>query len=814
MSTSTHPVPVAAEPSSVPGLEDDAEGTRVVLEELKLLGTVRAALDASSGADVSAAKGRALDEARLLELRDDVAVAKPEDLPALFEQMHHLAALRGQRGRSVSGSVDRASPYFGHMRLEETVPASERRPGVAPKRRRDVLLGARSYVDSGEGIRIVDWRHAPVSRIYYRYGEGDDYEETLGDRLVEGVVVARRGVSIVGGELVRVSAPQGVFVRSKDGPWRRVAAQRARLQTEKQWSARTGDATQARLGVGADGQMRQDKHLPAIAAMLDPRQFELIARESAGIVAIQGSAGSGKTTVGLHRVAYLAFGEPQRFKPEKMLVVVPNEALLHYVSRVLPSLGVEGVPVTTFGRFATRLVAHAFPRLPTKATDETPPVVARAKSHAAMLRGVDRLVARVASNVDGKIRSTMAKWDGGARVVAAWEATGEGRASDKVAPDTRVSMLAAWLAGKRTLSGVEPANGLPELTRSALEQLGAQLRHETRAVAGLWDELLTSRALLDETFQGLDGFGPGQLDQVHSWCVRQARIRAEGDRDGEEPRLDAEDFALLLRCWQALRGPLVDLEAKPIRFAHVFVDEVQDASPVELRVLLELTGKEPSITLAGDVAQRMLDEGDDRGEFDWNALLDGLGVPHTKLEPLKVSYRSTAEITGFARGVLGPLAHDDVPDTTRHGPPVELFDFGSPGEAVAWLSEVLKQLARDEPEANVALVARFPQQADLYFDGLSRAEVPNVRRVAKQDFAWDPGVDVTDVRQTKGLEFDEVVLLETTAASYPATPQARHALYVGATRASHQLWCLASDEPSKLVSGALAPPAEIVGTVT
>lgn len=795
----------------VPGLEDDPEGTRVVLEELKLLGTVRAALDASAGADVSAAKGRALDEARMLELRDDVSVAKPEDLPALFEQMHNLAALRGQRGRSISGSVDPSSPYFGHMRLEENVPPSERRPGGPPKRRRDVLLGSRSYVDSGEGIRIVDWRHAPVSRIYYRYGEGDDYEEQLGDRVVEGLVVARRGVSIVGGELVRVTAPQGAFLRGKDGRWKRVAAQRARLETEKKWAARHGDATQARLGIGADGQLRQDKHLPAIAALLDEKQFELIARDATGLVAIQGSAGSGKTTVGLHRVAYLASLEPNRFRPERMLVVVPNEALFHYVSRVLPSLDVEGVPVTTFGRFAVRLVAHAFPRLPTKASDETPPVVARAKAHPAMLRGIDRAVARIESAVDARLRTTMARWPQGEQVVAAWQATEKAdRKGERTPPDVRVSLLAGWLAGKRTLPGVAPASGLPEVTRSAVEQLGAQLRHDTRSVASLWDELLTSREALAETFAGVAGFGPGQLEQVHAWCLRQARIRAEGDRDGEEPRLDAEDFALLLRCWQVLRGPLVDLDGKTIRFAHVFVDEVQDASPVELRVLLELTGPEACITLAGDVAQRMLDEGDDRGEFDWNALLDGLGVPHTKIEPLQVSYRSTAEITTFAREVLGPLAHDEVPVTTRHGPPVELFDFASPGEAVAWLSEVLKQLARDEPDANVALVARFPQQADVYFEGLSRAEVPNVRRVAKQDFAWDPGVDVTDVRQTKGLEFDEVVLLETTAASYPTSTQARHALYVGATRASHQLWCIASETPSKLVSAALAPPDTLV----
>jgi DNA helicase II / ATP-dependent DNA helicase PcrA len=790
---STGPAPVASD--LLPGLEQDAEGARIVGEEIKLLATVLRALSASATAQVSAARGRALDDQRLLELRDEVAVAKPEDLPPLFEQMHHLGALRAHRGRSPTGTVDLMSPYFGHMRLDEQMPAGGNRRGRPTTRRRDVLIGARSYVDSGEGIRIVDWRHAPVSRIYYRYGEGDDYEEELGDRVVEGRVVARRGVSIVGGEVVRVSAPEGTFARGKDGRWRRTLVRRARLET-----GRKDDASAAQLGVGADGQLRQDKHLPAIAAMLDPRQFDLIAKESSGIVAIQGSAGSGKTTVGLHRVAYLAFLDPQRFRPDKLLVVVPNDALVHYVARVLPSLGVEGVPVTTFARFASRFVAQLFPRLPATISEETPPAVSRAKSHAAMLSGIERVVSRIAREVDARIRASMTRWPRGEDVGAAWDAT---NVDGRTPPDARVSQLAQWLAGKRSIPGVVPATTMPEVTRSALEQTITDVRRLTRSVSGAWDELLTSREALDESFAADPAFGSAQLEQVHTWCVRQTRIRLEADRDGERPALDAEDLALLLRCWQALRGPIVDPDAKPIRFAHVFVDEVQDASPIELRILLELTGSDRSITLAGDVAQRLLDEGDARGEFDWNTLLDALGVSHTKIDPLKVSYRSTAEITHFARGVLGPLAHDEIPETVRPGPPVELFVFASPGEAVAWLAEALKQLVRDEPEANVALVARFPQQADVYFEGLLRAEVPNVRRVAKQDFSWEPGVDVTDVRQTKGLEFDEVILLEATAASYPLTPQARHALYVGATRASHQLWCVASQQPSPLVLEAL-----------
>jgi DNA helicase-2/ATP-dependent DNA helicase PcrA len=397
----------------------------------------------------------------------------------------------------------------------------------------------------------------------------------------------------------------------------------------------------------------------------------------------------------------------------------------------------------------------------------------------------------------------MAKWPEGARVVAAWKATA-GKGGQPLAPDARVSALAAWLAGKRTLDGVAPAASLPDVTRGALEHLGHELRTATRAVLATWDELLTSRERLDAAFAGVARMGPGQIEQVHAWCVRQARVRAEGERDGEVASIDLEDRALLLRIWQTLRGPLADADGKPMRLAHLFVDEVQDASPVELRVLLDLTGQDRNVTLAGDVAQRMLFDEEEHEEFQWAELLRELGMPHVAIEPLKVSYRSTAEITTFARKVLGPLAHEAEPIATRHGPDVELFAHASIGEAVAFLADALRDLARDEPYANVALVARFPQQAEVYFDGLSRAEVPRVRRVAAQDFTWEPGVDVTDVRQTKGLEFDEVILLDTTAVTYPETPAARHALYVAATRAAHQLWCVASDAPSKLVTGAVA----------
>ncbi|MBX3208774.1 MAG: ATP-binding domain-containing protein [Labilithrix sp.] len=810
----------------VPGLEDDADGTRIVREEMRLLEVVLRALGPEAAAAPASGNGAspsspptamaealADDDRRLLELRDLAASAKPEDLPALFEQMHNLGALRAHRGKGTTGAVDRKSPYFGHLRLEETVLTRGGR-GPGKERRRDVLVGSRQYLDPAAGVRIVDWRNAPVSRIFYRYREGDGYEETLGDQPVEGLVASRRTVAIVDGELRKVTAPQGTFVKETDGSWRRAAAHTARLRLPSQGAAASAAGTprevEARQAPGArGGATSADRLLPAIAAMLDKEQYDLITKPGTGLVAIQGSAGSGKTTVGLHRVAYLHASQPTRFRAHKMLVIVPNEALVHYTSRVLPALGVEGVAVMTWNRWAVRAMFDMFPRLPTAISEETPPLVTRVKNHPAMVTAIDTIAAETAARLDTKIAGSMSRWPEGERVLAAWQAT-------KGAPDRRVTQLAQWIAGKRELAGTKPAADLPQVTRSAVEALGHEMRSESRNVLGAWDEILTSRPRLDRHFSA--HFGSGQLDQVHEWCVRQARVRAEGERDGDAPSLDIEDRALLLRLFQVLRGPLLDGEGQPVALAHLFIDEVQDATPVELKVLLDVAGgakdvrpgerdvSQLSVTLAGDVAQRMREEEDVHVAFDWDATLKDLGVPGGAgvIDPLKVSYRSTAEITSFARGVLGPFAHEAEPIATREGPPVELFTFASTGEAVAFLADALRDLAASEPDANVALLSRFPQQAEVYYDGLVRAEVPNVRRVRRQDFTWERGFDVTDVRQTKGLEFDEVILLETTATSYPESAQARHALYVGATRAAHQLWCVSSEAPSRLVTDGLA----------
>jgi DNA helicase-2/ATP-dependent DNA helicase PcrA len=187
------------------------------------------------------------------------------------------------------------------------------------------------------------------------------------------------------------------------------------------------------------------------------------------------------------------------------------------------------------------------------------------------------------------------------------------------------------------------------------------------------------------------------------------------------------------------------------------------------------------------------------GFTSWQDFFDHLGVEGTEIETLKISYRSSAEIVRFATGLLGDLVEDEeAPTTTRTGPPVELFNFTDRGACAASLGDVLRDLTLNERLASVALLCPSPEVSDAYYEALQRADLPSLRRVTDQDFKFKAGIEVTEITQVKGLEFDYVILLDVDAQHYPDTPSARRLLHVGATRAIHQLWITSTGQPSPL----------------
>src|SRR5262249_46617497 len=141
---------------------------------------------------------------------------------------------------------------------------------------------------------------------------------------------------------------------------------------------------------------------------------------SSGLVVIQGGAGSGKTTVALHRIAYLVFHD-RTFKPSHCLFVVPSEALARYVSGVLPALGVSGVPVTTFRSWVRNLRRRLVPGAPDRYADETPPEVARLKKHPALLGALERAVTAELDDVRARLEARLGEQPGASWILKAWD---------------------------------------------------------------------------------------------------------------------------------------------------------------------------------------------------------------------------------------------------------------------------------------------------------------------------------------------------------------------------------------------------------
>jgi len=816
-------------------------------------------------------------DAELIALRDELAEARLEDAPPLIAQMERLQAVAARRQEVTTGTLDARSPYFAHLRLREA------------GRTRDVCLGRGTYLDPEHGVRVVDWRNAPVSRIYYRYAEGDPYEESFGDKDVEGEVLVRRDVTIVDGRLMRVGGAEASFVRSKAG-WRTLSARSTKLAGGQGTAVLPTERGVLGSGEGEEGLGRRDRFLPEIAALLDPKQFETISRPAAGVVVIQGGAGSGKTTIGLHRIAYLAFQAPKRFTHDRTIVIVPSRALATYTSRVLPALDVPNVPVITLAEWQRDARLRAFPTLPSRVTDETPLAAVKLKKHPALLALFESRVHAMVADADRQLRAAAEKAGAmlGDPVLGAWDVL---RASPIA---SRLAGMRRWLAGTLTLQGAPaPPPAMP--LRMPIDHLLARLWRRARDAVSLWADVITDKGVLLSLLEapqtpGLAPLSRIDIEEAHRWCVRRCEAvmaalpqsidaapeKKSRKRDSQAPRdddeqerergqlsldlgdgepiesekigaskrsraslddetraayldddeleelerrreaidgkpvddeeeigssLDAEDDAIFLRLHQLLRGPLRGRGKAPLLYEHVFVDEVQDCAAIDLAVLVACTdvvGGERSMTLAGDIAQRLtLDVG--LGEFA--PALESLGLPHVEVEPLQIGYRSTRQVLDLAREVLGPLAPKIPPVATRDGAPVERHRFHDAGSAAAFLATGLRDLAMREPLASVALIARHPWQADVYYEVLSRAEIPNLRRVRDQDFPFRAGVDLTDVRQVKGLEWDYVILLDVNQQSYPADDESRHLLHIAATRAAHQLWLIASSEPSPLVGG-------------
>jgi DNA helicase IV len=490
----------------------------LVVEEEALLAATLLALATGGRAPRRQDQGALL--ARLREFRDEAVESTTKDLPTVFQEMGLVRALL-ERPRH-DGVPDPAAPYFAHLRVREGKVA------------RDYLLGRATFVDRAAGVRVVDWRHAPVAALFYRYREGEAFEEELPGRVVAGVVEARRVVVVERGVLTRVSTGAVTLTRRPDGRWASARGAAVRLGGGEGTAARAGA-----LGVGAGAADRAAA--PEITALLDAEQYEALSVPAAEPLLVLGSAGSGKTTVALHRLARLAFEDPRRFAPGRLAVVVPERGLARLGARLLEPLGLGKVAVRTLDSWARGAFQSAFGAPPPRLWDDTPALVARLKRHPALYAALRRRPHVAGVPRLGPLRRELAELF-----------------TDR-----------AWLeAVVRAADGGLPTTAVDEVVRHTRLQMAPPPDDELRGVDADRREALDGLALSERTPDAVSG------------------------------TLDPEDVSLLLFL-AAHRG---GGGGRPV--SHLVVDEAEDVSLFDLFALGKLLGGRRSVTVAGDEGQQ------------------------------------------------------------------------------------------------------------------------------------------------------------------------------------------------------------------
>jgi DNA helicase IV len=658
---------------------------------------------------------------------------------------------------------------------------------------------------------LVDWR-APAAQPFYRATAADPQG-----------VVRRRHLLTHGREVVGLD--DEVFDLD------------ALSETEQ--ATLHGDAALlAALRKGRTGRMGD------IVATIQAEQDRVIRSELAGVLVVEGGPGTGKTAVALHRAAYLLYTHRARLAGNGVLVVGPNAVFLRYIEQVLPSLGETGVLLATPGELYPGVTARR----------HDPPATARVKSDLRMVQVLRRAVADRQRVPREDLRLSYDNLDLVLDRATCQRARDAGRRSSRphnAARETVERMLLmalvdqiragltelrgsepepdeldeAWVEVRRSrefrfameriwpvLSAPELLNdlfGTPALVNSAAgsvlkpEEREALFRERSRDLAAVaWS--VEDVPLLDEAAELL-GVPAGRAERSarrragrRRRGARFARAVLEGLRldmpidpelladryAGDEAVLPVADRARLDRTWE---------------FGHVIVDEAQELSPMVWRVLFRRCPSR-SMTVVGDLAQT----GASWGPSAWSQIFDRHAPNRWRQAELTVNYRTPAEIMDVATAVLASAAPGVVPPRSMREEGVAPWAVqASAGEVTAVVADTVRRELAAIGDGRVAVIV--PAAAG---DQLARelaVALPG-STVGDRTSPLDGLVAVLGVAETKGLEFDGVILVEP-AEIVRESERGMSDLYVALTRATRRLAVVHVEPLPTEMGGLRRPPA-------
>jgi DNA helicase-2/ATP-dependent DNA helicase PcrA len=594
------------------------------------------------------------------------------------------------------------SPYFG--RIDFTM---EGRTESLP-----IYIGMHSFADGDKGSYLIyDWR-APVSSMFYDFELGPAWYKT-----VKGTITGEIGLR----RQYRIRHSKMEYMIEND----------INIQD---------DVLQKELSQSSDDKMK------TIVATIQRDQNAIIRNETSPVLIIQGVAGSGKTSIAIHRIAFLLYRFKDSMTSKDILIISPNKVFADYISNVLPELGESQIPEMGMEEFAGDLLDNNIKF--NSYLEQTSSIVQRKDEGL-----LERVRFKSSSELVGQLNRYLVHLENHLFVPPGIVVSG------KIVPASFVqekfrSLQRVPLLGRLQALVKEVEQHVKSLVQRRLT--GQEKSHIFRTLSGAFRKA----SLLD------------LYRQFYEWLGRNDLFKMSHNV------LEYTDVFPLIYCKIRLEGIQPYQHVK-----HLVVDEMQDYTPIQYAVLARLFPCKK--TILGDAGQAVNPESVSAAEEIHKIF------PHADVVKLFRSYRSTYEITRFT---LEIMPNPDLVAVERHGPAPEVKGFEKSADEEAEIKRLVADF-RNSGHRSMAIICKIPSQAQLLSKLL---HAKDVFLLTEDSTSFRSGIVITTVPLAKGLEFDEVVVPFASSAQYQNELD-RRLLYIACTRALHKLTVTFTGERSKLI---------------
>lgn len=694
---------------------------------------------------------------------------------------NQIYAALGLKIRNLEAS--REKPYFARIDFKE----AER------EQMEQLYIGKMSLLeeDTLETV-IIDWR-APIANLYYDGRLGPSSYDSPGGK-VEGELALKRQYTI---DKASLKGIYDIDITTND------------------------PLLQSSLGANAE------KRLKDIVATIQTEQNLIIRAEPQIPLIVQGVAGSGKTTVALHRIAYLIYNFEQTLKPENFMIIAPSRFFLNYISEVLPELGVENVKQTTFEDLAREWIGadlkipDTFEKIRRMIGDGEEELkaeerrqieeVAKFKSSLRFKELMDAYIAEIEGHLlpeedfglDDWVIYTRAEirdlfyreyrdWPVLKRLEQLKKHFIKRAKEQKDVKTERLQRESNQRVAQIKMDHPESDERRRKVL-AVIDRKDERVKKITEFAKNGAQEYLkkipvkTPLEYYKEFFQNPLYF-LGMASDVEDVVTARAREWTLALFDHQ--MIEYEDLAPLIYFTARFHG----LKDK-VHIKHAVIDEAQDFSPLQFLVLKEVM-KESSFTILGDLNQGIHAY---RGVLDWHEMRAKVfGETNSRLLHLEQSYRTTVEIMEAANGVIKrrPNAALAKP-VIRHGEPMQIIHKNSRQEIVRAIAENISKWRGDDLRS-FAVICKTLRSAKEYKKAFAKAGM-ELTLMSGKEREYNAGAVIVPSYLAKGLEFDVVFIPDADAKNYSENDLDVKLLYVAMTRPLHRLQVYYSEQLTALL---------------